>query len=441
MSQYFGTDGIRGIPNKDLTIELSAKVGNALTLLKSEPLVVLGTDTRVSKDMLKSAITAGILAGGGNVIDLGILATPAVSYITTFYKADFGVVISASHNPAEYNGIKIFDCRGAKLGEPERDFIEKYIEEEKFNASETFGTLKHDSASHEEYIRYLINTVETDFKGLKVVLDCSNGAAYEIAPEIFERLGAEVFSYNRNNTGYDINVDCGALCERFIIQKTMEHRADIGFAFDGDADRVIAATKEGKLIDGDLSVYLLAKYLKENNKLDGNTVVGTHHTNMGMELALQKLGIKLVRADVGDHFVACEMQKRGLVLGGEQSGHIILQNFAPTGDGILAALQLVNVLKKTGKTVQELADYQTFPQVNINIMTELKNEVLKDEGLQAEIKRIGSSLANKGRLLIRASGTEPKVRIMVECGEEELAQALAQELANKVKEVISKLQS
>ena len=440
MSQYFGTDGIRGIPNKDLTLELSAKVGNALTALKRSPLVVLGTDTRVSKDMLKSAITAGILAGGGNVIDLGILTTPAVSYITTLYKADFGVVISASHNPAEYNGIKIFDNSGAKLGEPERDFIEKFIEENNFNHSQTFGTLKHDLSSHEEYIRFLINTVEDDFRGLKIVLDCSNGAAYEVAPKIFERLGAEVYCYNCNNTGHDINVDCGALYEQFIIKKTMEHQADIGFAFDGDADRVIAATKEGKLIDGDLAVYLLAKYLHENKKLNGNMVVGTHHTNMGMELALQKLGIKLVRADVGDHFVACEMQKRGLVLGGEQSGHIILQNFAPTGDGILAALQLVNVLKKTGKTVQELADYETFPQVNINIKTDLKYEILKDEGLQSEIERIGSALANKGRLLIRASGTEPKVRIMIECEDEELAQTLAQGLADKVKEVIAKLQ-
>lgn len=441
MSQYFGTDGIRGIPNKDLTVELSTKVGNALTLLKKSPLVVIGTDTRVSKDMLKTAVSAGILAGGGNVIDLGIMTTPAVSYMTTYYKAEFGVVISASHNPAEYNGIKIFDSTGAKLGEAERDFIEECIEKNKFHNSKTFGTLKHDLASHDEYIKFLMDTVETDFKGLKVVLDCSNGAAFEVAPKIFEKLGAEVYSYNCNSAGHDINVDCGALCEKFIIDKTMEHQADIGFAFDGDADRVIAATKEGKLIDGDLTIYILAKYLRQNNKLNNNMVVGTHHTNMGMELALEKLGIKLVRADVGDHFVASEMQKRGLVLGGEQSGHIILQNFAPTGDGILAALQLVNVLKKTGKTVQELADYEIFPQVNINIKTELKNEILKDEGLQDEIKRVGSVLAGKGRLLIRASGTEPKIRIMVECLEKDFAEKIAQDLAKKVKEVKAKLEN
>lgn len=437
MSQYFGTDGIRGIANKDLTLDLSAKVGNALTLLKDKPLVVIGTDTRTSKYMLKSAVIAGVLAGGGNVIDLDIMTTPAISFITTLYKADFGVVISASHNPPEYNGIKIFDNTGAKLGEQERDFIEDCIEKNKFNNSQAFGTIQYDQQSHEKYIEYLLKTVETDFKGLKVVLDCSNGASFELAPKIFQDLGAEVFCYNCNSEGFDINVGCGSLYEQFVIQKTIEHQADIGFAFDGDADRVIAATQDGKIIDGDLIIYILAKYLHQNHKLPGNMVVGTHHTNMGMELALQKSGIKLVRADVGDHFVASEMQKCGSVLGGEQSGHIILHNYAPTGDGILAAIQLVNVLKKTGKTIKELADYQTFPQANINIMTEHKYEVLNHQSLQAEIQRIGQDLAQKGRLLIRASGTEPKIRIMVECQDQNLAQNIAQELAQKVKAVIN----
>ena len=439
MSEYFGTDGIRGIFNKDLTLELSAKVGNALTKLKKAPLVVIGTDTRASKDMLKCAVMSGVLAGGGNVIDLGILTTPAISYITTLYKADFGVVISASHNPPEYNGIKIFDHLGEKLGELERDFIEKLIENNKFNYHQNVGNIRYDRESHDQYIKYLLETVETDFKGLKVVLDCSNGASFELAPKIFQDLGAEVYSYNCNSSGHDINVGCGSLHEEFIIQKTIKHQADIGFAFDGDADRVIGATADGKLIDGDLIIYILARYLRENNRLIGDMVVGTHHTNMGMELALQKIGIKLIRADVGDHFVACQMQKLGCVLGGEQSGHIILKNYAPTGDGILAALQLVNVLKKTGKSVSELADYETFPQVNINIKTERKYEVLNDQSLQSKIKSIGQDLAHKGRLLVRASGTEPKIRIMVECFDQELAQKAAQELAQKAEEVINEL--
>ncbi|HEY8423850.1 MAG TPA: phosphoglucosamine mutase [Clostridia bacterium] len=439
MGKYFGTDGIRGIPNKDLTLELAVKTGNALTSLKKNPLVVIGTDTRESKDMLKTAVTAGILAGGGNVIDLGILTTPGVSYITTLYNADFGVVISASHNPAEYNGIKVFDNTGAKLGETEIEFIEKCIDENIYNYSQTFGTLKQDLQSHEKYIDFLAGSIEGDLKGLKVVLDCSNGASYEIAPKVFEKLGAEVYAYNLNNTGSDINVNCGALHEQFIIQKTKEHQADIGFAFDGDADRVIGSSKDGKLIDGDLTIYILAKYLKQRGQLPGDAVVGTHHTNMGMELALQKLGVKLIRTDIGDHFVASEMQKRGLAVGGEQSGHIILHNFEPTGDGILAALQLVNVLKKTGKSVQELVDYETFPQVNINIKTEYKHEILKDESVQAEIQRIGKELAQKGRLLVRASGTEPKVRIMVECSDKALAEQKAQELEKKIKEAVLKL--
>jgi phosphoglucosamine mutase len=439
MSEYFGTDGIRGIANKDLTLELSTKVGNALTMFKNEPLVVIGTDTRASKDMLKCAVMSGILAGGGNVIDLGILTTPAISYITSLHKADFGVVISASHNPPEYNGIKIFDRSGEKLGERERDFIEKRIENNDFNYSETFGTIRYDKEVYTEYIKYLLETVESDFKGLKIVLDCSNGASFEIAPKIFQVLGAEVYCYNCNSSGHDINVGCGSLYEQFLIQKTIEHQADIGFAFDGDADRVIGATNDGKVIDGDLIIYILAKYLRQSNRLLGNMVVGTHHTNMGMELALQKIGIKLTRADVGDHFVACQMQKLGCVLGGEQSGHIILKNYAPTGDGILAALQLVNVLKKTGKSVKQLADYDPFPQINFNIKTEHKHEVLKNESLQSEIKRVGQDLAQKGRLLIRASGTEPKIRIMVECIDLDLAQKSAQALVQKIEEVINEL--
>ncbi|HEY8390059.1 MAG TPA: phosphoglucosamine mutase, partial [Clostridia bacterium] len=386
MSQYFGTDGIRGIANKDLTIELSAKVGNALTLLKENPLVVIGTDTRISKDMLKLAVISGILAGGGNVIDLGILTTPAISYITTLYKADFGVVISASHNPPEYNGIKIFDNKGAKLGEIERDFIEDCINQNKTNYSQNIGTANQDLLSHERYINFLAESVDTDLKGLKIVLDCSNGASFEVAPKLFEKLGAEVFSYNCNHTGHDINVNCGSLHEEFLSKKTKEIKADIGFAFDGDADRVIASDSDGNIINGDSIIYILAKYLHSIGRLKGNIVVGTHHTNMGMEMYLKQSGIKLIRADIGDHFVACEMEKYDCVLGGEQSGHIILKDHAPTGDGILAALKLVSVLKKTQKSIKELNDFYVYPQVNINIEVSDKHKVLANEYLQSELK-------------------------------------------------------
>lgn len=439
MSQYFGTDGIRGIANKDLTIELSAKVGNALTLLKDSPLVVIGTDTRTSKDMLKLSVISGVLAGGGNVIDLGILTTPAISYITTLYKADFGVVISASHNPPEYNGIKIFDSKGAKLGEIERDFIEDCINQNKTNYSQNIGTTKQDLLSHERYIDFLAESVDTDLKGLKVVLDCSNGASFEVAPKLFEKLGADVFSYNCNHTGHDINVNCGSLHEEFLSKKTKELKADIGFAFDGDADRVIASDSDGNIINGDSIIYILAKYLHSIGRLKGNIVVGTHHTNMGMEMYLKQSGIKLIRADIGDHFVACEMEKYDCVLGGEQSGHIILKDHAPTGDGILAALKLVSVLKKTQKSIKELNDFYVYPQVNINIEVSDKHKVLANEYLQSELKRIGKEIANKGRLLVRASGTEPKIRIMTECMDAKLSEEKAKEIAEIVKKVSSEV--
>ena len=435
MSQYFGTDGIRGIANNDLTIELSSRVGNALTILKGRPLVVIGTDTRTSKDMIKSAVMSGILAGGGNVIDLGVLTTPAISYITTLYKADFGVVISASHNPPEYNGIKIFDNLGAKLGEAERDFIEDCINKNKTNYSQDFGTMEDDLISHERYINFLADSVDTDLSGLKVVLDCSNGASFEVAPKLFQKLGAQVFCYNCNHTGHDINVNCGSLHEEFLSKKTQEHKADIGFAFDGDADRVIASDCDGQIINGDSIIYILAKYLHSVGRLKGDMVVGTHHTNMGMEMALKECGIKLIRADIGDHFVACEMDKYNCLLGGEQSGHIILKNFAPTGDGILAALQLVSVLKKTKKSIRELNDFFVYPQENINIQVSDKHKVLADKFLQSELIRIGKEIANKGRLLVRASGTEPKVRIMTEC----IEQKLTKEIANQIAEIVKKV--
>lgn len=437
MGKYFGTDGIRGIANDDLTFELAAKVGNAITLLKSSPNVVIGTDTRVSRDMLKAAVMSGILAGGGNVLDLGILTTPGISYITTLYQADYGVVISASHNPPEYNGIKIFDSLGAKLSEEERDFIEECINKNStnFTGATEVGKMEDDLNSHSKYCDFLAASIDGNLNGIKVVLDCSNGAAYEIAPKVFEKLGAEVICYNCNYGGEDINEDCGSLHCDFLAKKTVENKADIGFAFDGDADRVIAADSDGEIINGDSIVYILAKFLQSSGKLNGNNVVGTHHTNMGMEISLQNSGIKLIRADVGDHFVACEMNKCDCVLGGEQSGHIILKNYAPTGDGILAALQLVNAIKKSKKTIKELNDFTNYPQSNKDIAVNDKYKILGNDKLKQKAESLGKNLKGVGRLLIRASGTEPKIRIMAECKDETLACNVATELYELVKKI------
>lgn len=442
MGQYFGTDGIRGIVNEDLTAEIALLCGNALTTIKAAPTVVICTDTRTSKDMLKSAVIAGLTMGGARVLDLGVLPTPGGAYAAKVYNADYGIVISASHNPPEYNGIKIFDRRGAKISESKKEKIEEFIFLKKHNCvpSAEIGIVQDVSEDiNEKYINFLTESAGGRLDGYKVVLDCSNGAAYKVAPEVFARLGAEITVFHNLNDGALINHECGALYPQNLSSKILAYGADAGFAYDGDSDRVIALDEKGGIVNGDAIIYILAGRLKQEGKLKNNAAVGTLHTNMGMENALKSKGIGLLRSDIGDHFVAQKMKAHEIVVGGEQSGHIIIEEFLSTGDGILASVQLMRVLKAGSKTLAQLNDYYEYPQVNINIPVKSKAEVMQSELVKAEIERAERQLNGMGRILVRPSGTEPKVRVMVECAEQTIAETIGQSLKTIIENINSNI--
>lgn len=434
MRRFFGTDGIRGVANQDLTADIAYKCGNALSTLSRYPTVVIGRDTRLSGDMLTLAVASGVTAGGGNVIDVGIMPTAAIAYLTKYFGAKYGVVISASHNAPEYNGIKVFGSTGYKLSEEEEEEIEDSFTKGLFVAHPNLGKYKRVDYGADIYVDYLRKTCPEGLNGLKVVLDCCNGAAYQIAPQIFKELGAEVRVYNSENTGLRINVDCGSLHPEGLVAKVREKGFDIGFAFDGDSDRLLAVDEEGNTIDGDQIIYLLGTKMKAENRLVGDMVVGTHHTNMGVQRALEKKGIKLLRSDIGDKYVMELMQKEGAVIGGEQSGHIIISEYATTGDGILSAIQLARLIMQGGKISKQL-DFKLFPQVNVNLIVKDKIRVMNNEGLAEFIDNCRDKLKMRGRVLVRASGTEPKIRVMVECEDLALAEQLANEISERVKSI------
>lgn len=434
MRRYFGTDGIRGVANQDLTFDVAYKCGNALAALKKFPTVVIGRDTRLSGDMLTLAVSAGVTAGGGNVLDVGIMPTAAIAYLTKYFGASYGVVISASHNSPEYNGIKVFGANGYKLLEDEEEQIEDCFTKGLYIPHPNLGKYKKIEYGADIYVDYLRKTCPEGLNGLKVALDCCNGAAYEVAPQIFKELGADVRVYNSENTGLRINVDCGSLNPQGLINKVTEKGCDVGFAFDGDADRLLAVDDSGRTIDGDQIIYLLGLSMKQEGKLKGDMVVGTHHTNMGVQRALEKKGIKLLRSDIGDKYVMELMQKEGAVIGGEQSGHIIISEYATTGDGILSAIQLARLIMKEGKISDQL-DFNLFPQVNINLIVKDKIRVMNNEGLAEFIDSCRDEIKSKGRVLVRASGTEPKIRVMAECEDVETAQKIAQSIAERVKSI------
>lgn len=434
MRRYFGTDGIRGVANQDLTADIAYKCGNALTVLKKYPTVVIGRDTRLSGDMLALSVASGVTAGGGNVLDVGILPTAAIAYLTKYFGASYGVVISASHNPPEYNGIKVFGSDGYKLLEDDEAAIEECFTKGNYIAHPNLGKYKRIEYGSDIYVDYLRKTCPEGLSGLKVVLDCCNGAAYEVAPQVFKELGADVRVYNSENTGLRINVGCGSLHPEGLMKKVVEKECDIGFAFDGDSDRLLTVDEKGNQINGDQIIYLVATELKNNGNLKENLAVGTHHTNMGIQKALEAKGIKLLRADIGDKYVMELMLKTGAVIGGEQSGHIIMTEYATTGDGILAAIQVARLLLK-GKKLSECLDVKLFPQVNINVAVKDKIRVMNNEELAEFIDHCRDELKNKGRVLVRASGTEPRIRVMVECEDIVLAETLANQIVEKVNKI------
>lgn len=435
MGVFFGTDGVRGVVNNDLTEELAQMVGNALARAKKKAKIIVGRDTRVSGSYLTAAFSTGALKGGASVLDVGIVPTACISYLVKHKKADYGVVISASHNPKEYNGIKIFDGEGRKISEKQESALERYFACPMIVASTKVGKYKFSPSVANAYVKFLLASVKTDLTGLKIVLDCANGAAYKIAPQIFSKLGGKVVKTNCQSSGKKINEKCGSTCIGGLKEKVVKEGADVGFAYDGDSDRVLAVDEQGNVLDGDQLIYILAKHFSKQGTLNAGTVVGTSHTNTGLLIALNRNKINLVRTDIGDKYVIEAMQKMNLTLGGEQSGHIIMRNFLPTGDGILASLQVASILKSSGVKMSALCDAKLLYQANKSVIVGDKLKVLNNEKLSQKISQILNEIAPAGRLLVRASGTEPKIRIMVEHQDKNKAD----EYLNEIEKIITSI--
>lgn len=426
MGRLFGTDGVRGVANSELTPELAFNLGKAgayvLAREEERPTVIIGMDTRVSGDMLQDALSAGIMAMGANVIKVGILPTPAIAYLVKRYGANAGVVISASHNPFEYNGIKFFNSEGFKLDDEIEDEIEDLILRDSMRGTRLSGErigkcLEADEDAIEKYAEFLKSTVEGNFEGMNLVLDCANGAAYQVAEKVFKELGAKVRVIGNQPNGYNINEDCGSTKPQRLQEEVISWGADCGLAFDGDADRLIAVDASGNIVDGDRLIYINARALHEKGELNDELVTVTVMSNIGLYKAVEKFGGKVETTKVGDRYVLESMLETGGTIGGEQSGHIIFLNHTTTGDGILGALQLMQAVRDSGKTLEELAKEVTmYPQVlkNAKIKNENKKKYMLDPVISNEIKEIEKLIKGDGRILIRPSGTEPLVRVMLE---------------------------
>lgn len=435
MGLFFGTDGLRGKVNKDLTQDIAYKIGNALSILKEKPTIIIGADTRISNSYLALSLAGGAMSGGANVIDAGVVPTAGVAFLTRKLKADYGVVISASHNSGEYNGIKVFSGEGYKLSDKEEELIERCFIKNKINDFPNIGTYKQDFNLIKLYRDYLIKTSENSLKGKTIVLDGAFGAAHRIAPEVFRKLGAKVIAANCVNNGLKINENCGALYPENLRSKVFRYKADMGFAFDGDADRLIAVDEKGNIIDGDKIICGIAKYLKKLGKLNKNTAVGTSHTNMAIEEELKNCGIDFIRTDIGDKYVLAKLIEKGLSIGGEQSGHVILKDYATTGDGILTAIFVANMIINEKSTLSETLNFELYPQSNKNVIVEDKFRIMNSEELIKAITKYNGELEGKGRLMIRASGTEPKVRVMVESKDKDDNERIATAMVELIKKI------
>ena len=435
----FGTDGVRGVAGVDLTAELAHDLAVAAAEVLTEsgefaghrPLAIVGEDSRESGSYLVAAICKGLNESGIDVRKVGVLPTPAVSYLITELKADLGVMVSASHNPARDNGIKFFARNGRKLDDALEAKIEELLGQPwQRPADMDAGNTIEDSAAREKYISFLLSTIESRFDGLKIVVDCANGAASFVAPEVLRRAGAEVVAISASPNGLNINENCGSTHLENVIAKVKSEKADIGIAHDGDADRVLAIDHEGNVIDGDYILGILA----EHTELPTKSVVGTVMTNLGLIRALEGKGIDFVATPVGDRYVLERMLAEGHTLGGEQSGHIIMRKYANTGDGLLTALHLISHIAQSKKSLKELASFMTrYPQVLINVPGVSKEKLANNQAIKDAVARIESSLGSKGRVLLRASGTEPLIRVMIEAEVANDAQQFAESLAALVK--------
>ncbi|HBN85483.1 MAG TPA: phosphoglucosamine mutase [Clostridiales bacterium] len=426
MKKLFGTDGIRGVANLELTGHLAFEIGKVTTYVLAEqsihsPVILIGRDTRISGDLLESSLVAGICAMGGHALCLGVIPTPGIAYLTQLYQADAGIVISASHNSFEFNGIKIFNSKGYKLSDELEEKIEKMIVNRELDSirpiGDKIGRKSDITTSGQDYADFLQNTVETDFTGMKLVMDCANGAAYKIAPALFQKLGATVDVIAGNPTGININNHCGATDLENLIKAVKGDGYDMGIAFDGDADRFMAVDKNGGVVNGDMVLAILGLYMKSNHSLIDNTIVATVMSNLGLFKMAEKNGLNIVKTKVGDRYVLAEMLDKGYVLGGEQSGHTILLQHSTTGDGLLTSMHLLEIMKNTKQPLSELSKVMTvFPQVLLNakVSEENKDRYLEDPIIQKMCSQLEEDFKGDGRVLIRPSGTEPLVRVMIE---------------------------
>ncbi|MCK8486999.1 phosphoglucosamine mutase [Paenibacillus sp. MBLB2552] len=436
MGKYFGTDGVRGIANQELTAELAYQIGRCggyvLTGQSSKPKVVIGMDTRISGVMLESALVAGMLSIGADVIRLGVVTTPAVAYLTRLLQADAGVMISASHNPVEDNGIKFFGSDGFKLSDDTElqieELLDKAVDELPRPIGGGLGTVTVDNESKLKYLDHLKTTISSSFKGLKVVLDCANGAAYELAPKLFRELGAEVHTLAAEPNGLNINDHCGSTHPERLKEEVVRLGAHLGLAFDGDADRLIAIDELGEEVDGDYILCICGDAMNKAGKLKDNTVVSTVMSNFGFYKATKKLGLATQQTAVGDRYVMAEMLRGGYNLGGEQSGHVIFLDYNTTGDGILTAIQLVDTLLTSGKPLSELKKVmKQYPQVLVNVRVQDKSKFAGNAQIAEAIAEVEQELGDNGRVLVRPSGTESLIRVMAEGPEKaELEQLVAQ---------------
>ena len=448
MGRLFGTDGVRGVANDELTPLLAMQLGQAGAFVltkenKHKPTIMVGCDTRISGDMLANALMAGICSVGANAVYVGVIPTPAVAYLTRKYKVDAGVVISASHNPVEFNGIKFFDGDGYKLPDELEDEIESIINNNmngiKFPIGSNVGKIKYRTDAREEYINHSIRSVNIDLSPLKIVVDCAEGASYYTSVEALRELGANIVAIHNMPDGTNINANCGSTHMEELKARVVYEKANIGLAFDGDADRLLAVDEQGNVVDGDQIMAIVGNHMKENGDLANNTIVATVMSNLGFFLMAEKNGIHIKQTKVGDRYVLEQMKEIGASLGGEQSGHIIFLEENTTGDGLLSALHLLKVMVETEKTLSELATImEVLPQalINAKVPNHKKEKYMEYPEIADAIQKLTDKFAGQGRVLIRPSGTEPLVRVMIEGKDQKMIENDAKQLAELIQNIM-----
>jgi phosphoglucosamine mutase len=452
MPRLFGTDGVRGLANHDLTVELSLGLAQAAAVVLGKgrvadgrrvsgrrPIAVVARDPRVSGEFISAAVAAGLASSGVDIYDAGVIPTPALAFLVADFKADFGVMISASHNPACDNGIKFFAVGGTKLPDVVEDRIEAALGEPKLAPTGVeVGHIRRFADAEDRYIVHLVSTLPHRLDGVHVVLDCAHGAASGVSPEVFSLAGATVTVMGAEPDGYNINDGVGSTHMEKLAAAVVESGADLGIAHDGDADRCLAVDHLGRIVDGDQIMAVLALAMKDRGTLTDNTLVATVMSNLGLRVAMEEHGVTMLQTAVGDRYVLEALNEKHLALGGEQSGHVIMSEFATTGDGILTGLHIASEMARTGKTLAELASVMTvYPQILVNVRGVDRSRVHTDEVVAAAVKAAEAELGDSGRVLLRASGTEPLVRVMVEAADQDTADRLAQILATVVREQLS----